>query len=96
MVCMRVALHENDGNHENDEDDSYKEGVECWIDGNHGNHRNDKNHGNPGCNHGVPQTTGLEIPYLAPEGDLESVESLRGATQDRDRHCNFNRGDAVH
>ena len=22
MVCVRVAFHENDGNHENDEDDS--------------------------------------------------------------------------
>ena len=27
IVCMRVALHENDGNHQNDEDnsDSYKQ-----------------------------------------------------------------------
>ena len=35
---MRVAFHENDGNHENDEDnsDSYKRGGECWIGGNHG------------------------------------------------------------
>ena len=51
MVCVRVALHENDGNHENDENDSdsYKQGVECWIGGNHGNHENDENHGNPGC-----------------------------------------------
>ena len=52
MVCMRVALHENDGNHENDENgednsDSYKQGVECWIRGNHGNHGNDENDGNP-------------------------------------------------
>ena len=54
MVCVRVAFHENDGNHENDENDegnsdSYKQGVECWIRRNHGNHENDENHGNPGC-----------------------------------------------
>ena len=52
--------------HENDEDnsDSYKQGVECWIRGNHGNHENDENHENPGCKPRVPQTTGLEIPDL--------------------------------
>ena len=35
MVCMRVAFHKNDGSHEHDEDnsDSYKEGVECWTSG---------------------------------------------------------------
>ena len=69
MVCVRVAFHENDGNHENDENDednsdSYKQGVECWIRRNHGNHENDKNHGNPGCKPRVPQTTGLEIPEI--------------------------------
>ena len=71
MVCVRVAFHENDGNHENDENDEdnsdcYKQGVECWIRGNHGNHENDENHGNPGCKPQVHQTTGLEIPdFLA-------------------------------
>ena len=35
MVCLWVAFHENDGNHENDENDednsdSYKQGVQCW------------------------------------------------------------------
>ena len=69
MLCMRVAIHENDGNHENDENnednsDSYKQGAECWIRGNHGNHGNDENHGNPGCKPRVPQTTGLEIPEI--------------------------------
>ena len=54
MFCVRVAFHENDGNHENDENDednsdSCKQGVECWIRGNHGNHGNDENHGHPGC-----------------------------------------------
>ena len=54
MVCVRVAFHKNDGNHEddgndNDNSDSYKQGVECWIHGNHGNHDNYENHGNPGC-----------------------------------------------
>ena len=34
MVWVRVAFHENDGHHENDENDednpdSYKQGVEC-------------------------------------------------------------------
>ena len=67
MVWVRVALHENDGNHENDENDeddsdSYKQGVECWIRGNHGNHENDENHENPGCKPRVPQTIGLETP----------------------------------
>ena len=67
MVWVRVAFHENDGNHENDENDednsdSYKQGVECWIRGNHGNHENGENHENPGCKPRVPQTTGLEIP----------------------------------
>ena len=66
MVWVRVAFHENDGNHENDENDednsdSYKQGVECWIRGNHGNHENDENHENPGFKPRVPQTTGLEI-----------------------------------
>ena len=71
MVWVRVAFHENDGNHENDENDednsdSYKQGVECWICGNHGNHENDENHENPGCKPRVPQTTGLEIPEHLP------------------------------
>ena len=44
MVCMRVAFQENDGNHGNDENnkdnsDSYNQGTECWIRGNH--HAND-------------------------------------------------------
>ena len=71
---MRVAFHENDGNHENDDEndrnhgndendednsDSYKQGVECWI---HGNRGNEENHRNPGCKPRAPQTTGLEIP----------------------------------
>ena len=69
MVWVRVAFHENDGNHENDENDednsdSYKQGVECLIRGNHGNHENDENHGNPGCKPRVPQTIGLEIPEI--------------------------------
>ena len=32
MACMRVAFHENDRNDENDSD-SYKQGVEYWITG---------------------------------------------------------------
>ena len=70
MVCVRVAFHENDGNHENDENDednsdSYKQGVECWIRRNHGNHENDENHGNPGCkvpNHRFPKPRVQEYP----------------------------------
>ena len=69
MVWVRVAFHENNGNHENDENgednsDSYKQGVECLIRGNHGNHENDENHENPGCKPRVPQTIGLEIPEV--------------------------------
>ena len=64
MVCMRVAFHENDGNHENDENDednsdNYKQGVERWIRGDHGNHGNDENHRNPGCKPRVSQATGF-------------------------------------
>ena len=62
MVCMRVAFHENNRNHDtedNDEDElnSYKQGFECWVDGNHGN---DASHGNRGCKPWAPQTTGVE------------------------------------
>ena len=67
MVCMQGGFHENDGNPENDEDnsDSYKEGVECWISGgNHRNHGHDQNHGNPGCKPRVPKKAGLEYPAL--------------------------------
>ena len=80
MVCMRVAFHENDGNRENDEDnsDSHKQGVECWICRNHGNHGNDRNHGNPGCKPRVPQTTGLEIPD---PGSLPNSNSALDAFQ---------------
>ena len=65
MVCMWVAYHKNDGNRANDESgednsDSYRQGVECWISGKH--HGNDENHENPGCKPWVPQTTGLDIP----------------------------------
>ena len=72
MVWVRVAFH--DGNHENDDNDednsdSYKQGVECWIRGNHGSHENDENHENPGCKPRVPQTTGLEIPDSESPGD---------------------------
>ena len=57
MVCMWGAFHENDGHHENDENDednsdSYKQGLECWISRNHVNHGNDDNHRNRGANHG--------------------------------------------
>ena len=60
MVCMRVTSHEDEDN-----SDSYKQGVECWIRGhyeNHGNDENHGNHGNPRCKPRVPQTTGFETP----------------------------------
>ena len=62
-VCMRVAFNKKDGNHENDEDDSdsYKQGVESSISGKHGNRGKGENHGNPGCKPPVRQGTGLEI-----------------------------------
>ena len=53
-VLQFGAFHENDENHENDKNDkdksdSHKQGVDCWIYGNHGKHGNDENHENPGC-----------------------------------------------
>ena len=69
MVCIWVAFHKNDGNHENDENDEdnsdgYEEGVECWIRLVEitGTTEMTKAHGNPGCKPRVPQATGLEIP----------------------------------
>ena len=41
---------------------SYKQGVECWMSGNHRNHGNDENHGNPGCKPQVPETMNLKLP----------------------------------
>ena len=66
---MQVDFHEKRWNHEDDENDkdevdSYKQGVECWVSGNHGNHGNDENHGNLGCKPRVPQTMGLEMPEI--------------------------------
>ena len=48
-VLQPAASHENDRNHENDEGDSdnHRQGVECWISGNHRNYGNDTTHG---CN----------------------------------------------
>ena len=72
LMSSRVAIHENDRNHENEEDnsDNYKQ-IECWISGNHGNHANDENHGNPRYKPQVPENNGfrnknngLEIPEL--------------------------------
>ena len=47
-----------------DEDisDSYKQGLECWISGNHENHEHDENHWNPVCKPRLLQTTDLEVP----------------------------------
>ena len=65
---MRVAFRENDGNHENDE-----QGIECWIDGNHGNHGYDGHHGYPGCKPRVPQTMGLKMPGQVPILSSETI-----------------------
>ena len=60
MVCMRVAFHEDDGNHENNENnrdnpDSYQEGVEFWISGSHRNQRlKPRVTRIRGANHGFP------------------------------------------
>ena len=61
MVCMRVASHENDAKNgekdENDEDnsDSYKQGGECWIRGNHEKGtETTKTTEIQGANHGFP------------------------------------------
>ena len=60
MVCVRVAFHKKDGNHKNDESDednsdSYKQGVERWIRGNHGTTKMTKTTGIQGANHGLPK-----------------------------------------
>ena len=74
---MRVAFHENDGNHEDDEgnSDSYAHGVECWISGNHSNHGNDENHRNPECKPRVPQQWVLTLtcPTMAQENDKQKT-----------------------
>ena len=101
MVCLRVAFHENDGNHENDKNDednsdSYQQGVECRINGNHGNHENDENHGNPGCKPQVPQTTGLEIPEFSVEeqiagAGLSAAHPSKQPSRSGERSCPFSR-----
>ena len=59
---VRAFLKSRNGENDEDNSDSYKQGVECWIGRNHGN--DTKNTEIRGANHGcrVPQTTGLEIP----------------------------------
>ena len=64
MVCIRVAFNENDRHHHSDEDDkdnsdSYNQGVECRISGNHGNHENDENPENLECKPRVPPNNGF-------------------------------------
>ena len=53
---------ESPGNDDEDNSDSYKQGVQCWSNRKHRNHGNDENHGNPECKSPVLQITGLEIP----------------------------------
>ena len=69
---MRVAFHENNRNHENDENnsDSCKQGVECWINGNPGNHGMTKTAEIQGCKQWLPQVAGLEIPLGAAAAQL--------------------------
>ena len=57
MVCVWVAFHANDGNHENDEDnsDSYKQGFECWKSEKHGTTKMTKPTRIRGANHGFPK-----------------------------------------
>ena len=67
MVCMRVAFHQNDRNHEDDETTNTTQaakkrsrGLDLW------NITETTEMTNitkiRGVNHGFPQTTGLEIP----------------------------------
>ena len=72
---------------ENDEDNSasYKQGVECWNNENHGNHESDENHENPGCRPRGPQTTGLEIP-----DDWPQQTKSREKIQDEDSKSSGN------
>ena len=59
MVCMRVTLHENDGNQKTTETTKTTQTATLLLQRNHGN---DENHGNPECKPRVPQNTRLEIP----------------------------------
>ena len=58
------AKHEIDRDHENDADDednsdSYKQGAEDWISGNHGYDKNDDDHGSPGVQTSRSPNTGF-------------------------------------
>ena len=66
--------------------DSYKQGLECWISGNHGNHRHDERHGNSGCKPRVPQTTGLEIPQ--PRLVLDGLHTSKNEFPERRKLAN--------
>ena len=84
MVCMQVAFHENDGNHEkrqNDEDnsESYKEGVDCWICRKYRKHGNDEKRGNPGCKPRVPPNNGLRNTRPITPSKASSASGLRAS-----------------
>ena len=57
---------------ERDEDnsDSYKQGVECWISGNRGNHGTTKATGIRRANHGFPKRRNLLGGQFGPEKDI--------------------------
>ena len=83
MACLRVAFHESDRNRENDKNDednldSYKQGVECQNSGNRRNLGIDENHGNPGCKPQVPQVMGFEIPDFLISYSFFSSDSVPG------------------
>ena len=85
MVCQIYGLHVGglsrkrceQKNDENDKDnsDSYKQGVECWINGNHRSHGNDETHTNPRCKPRVPQIMGLAMPDSSGETDVSCLTS---------------------
>ena len=62
IVCIRVAVYDNDRNQENDKtvQTVTNKRVECWIRGNHESHGNEENHRNSGCKPRDPQATDLE------------------------------------
>ena len=96
MVCMRVALHENDGNRGNDEHDedsseSHKQGAECWIGGHHRNDGNDENlSGSHRSTHIASDSASLALASQAKpqqESELQTFRSHRSKLSNTQTFC---------
>ena len=102
MVCMRVAFHENDGNHETTQTTKTTQTATnkelsaglAEITGITENHRNNENHGNPGCKSRAPQATGLEIPEK--RGDLQYRKRQSPLQEERGKATRNGNHDLLH